>query len=159
MLDKTQSKVYLDTLTSNLRSAMTDVCRTTLGEFVVYTPDADVDNSSAVAALLPLMGERPGMLMLYMDTVSARYVTRLMTGVELDEITESDMLDCIGELSNQTSGSAKTNSVKMGYPFSVVIPIAIRGEKLDFYYKKNTITSMSVFAGDGFKIAMRVILF
>ncbi len=91
-----------------------------------------------MAAILPLMGEKTGMLLIDTDFTSLKTLTSYMTGIDKNSITEGDALDCIGEISNMVAGIAKARLKEKDFSFTITTPFSVKGSDLDFVFKNGT---------------------
>lgn len=97
------------------------------------------ENTLDYTATMGLCGEREGLLVLSLESETARHIVAAMLGEDESEI-DGDLVDGVGELANMIAGTAKTTLGKDDYHFELSIPAVIEGEK-------NIVTPQTGFKG------------
>ncbi len=89
--------------------------------------DSQFKAKGDVAGMIGMIaGSLKGTMSISFQKESIFYIIDNMLGEKHTEVSQG-VLDCVGELTNQIYGSAKTTLNQMGYAFDMAIPSVIHG--------------------------------
>lgn len=81
-----------------------------------------------VTGVIGLAGEREqGSMAIVFTKPAILQIVSSMLGEEFSEVN-SDILDCVGELTNMISGGARASLAKLGMKFEMALPTMIQGD-------------------------------
>ncbi len=86
-----------------------------------------------VTAMVGLAGQLCGMLSFCCDNKAALLITSKMLGAELDKISNNEMSDALGEVSNMVAGNFKNKVSGLGDGCMLSPPTVITGSDYDTY--------------------------
>lgn len=147
----------LKDISSAFFDSLKEVVSTTAGFFLQEI--APRESYGDIAAILDFTGENSGFLLIDADIEALRSLSSYMTGCEAEEISETDMSDCLSEIANMTGGNAKAVLANKGFHFSLTMPFTITGENKQLFFKKNTTMLHSAFSDGKVIIGIRVVLY
>ncbi len=115
------------------------------------------EEHDGIVGIMPLSGSKNSMIMLEAPK-GLDIITSYMIGIDVAEITEKDLIDCIGELANMVSGTAKLRLVPHALHLMLSTPFVAKGAGLKFFFKRSTVFEASLGCED-ILLNMRVLLF
>ena len=112
--------------TLDLGSAVKGVFETMLGlPFAVADEFAEVDaGAPSVTGVISISGDWNGAVVVAVPRTLARAVAAAMFALEPDALTDAEVEDAVGELSNMVGGATKT---MIGMPCSISLPSVTEG--------------------------------
>ncbi len=116
-----------------LEVATREVFELMLGSQLSLAETAEAKAPHDVTAMVGLAGKLCGMLSFCCDKKAALLITSKMLGVELDKISNSDMSDALGEISNMVAGNFKNKISGLGDGCMLSPPTVITGSDYAAY--------------------------
>lgn len=119
--------------------------------------DKLIKKTDTIAAVISISKEHQGLVIIKMSEKTAKKLTLYMTGEE--EPSRDELLDCAAELGNMFCGVSKMRLADAGFSVFFEVPFTVKGENLDFHFKKGTQETASYFTDGDISISLRIILF
>lgn len=119
-------------------TAVKDVVRTMAGlELNEIKPFSENDEAvlEEVTGLLMMVGEPNVLLSLSMSKKTALTFVVYMTGIVNSQINDSELNDCVAELTNMIAGQIKTQLAGLGHHFKILPPIVVAGSSYNIVHK------------------------
>jgi chemotaxis protein CheX len=113
--------------------ATREVFELMLGSELSLPESAGVGPKHNVTAMVGLAGQLCGMLSFCCDKKAALLITSKMLGAEMDKISNTEMSDALGEISNMVAGNFKNKISGLGDGCMLSPPTVITGTDYDAY--------------------------
>lgn len=112
-----------------------------------------------ISGLMRLSGTSEGRLALSFDEITARRLIAAVLGVNIDELSRTDIEDGVYEAVNVIGGNAKAKLAGTAHHFEISTPRVIRGNLLEFQQDAPSKTLVVLFEiSEGGKFALEICL-
>ncbi len=131
----------------------------TVSGISVFTGNPLAETKDSFVGVLPLTGDRSGLFLFKSNEESLRILASCMTGTAVEQISEMDMRDCVGELANMICGLCRARATSLGIHFTLASPFCVRGyDFIEFTFKKNANIVSQTFLSDEISFKITLIL-
>jgi len=118
--------------------ALAEVIGTVTGVYLHNEPSEADACFDEITGVMRLCGKKGGVLFISANEPDIRVLCSLMTGLQEEEATKSDIEDALCEFVNMTAGSAKLRLSDPDYAFTLSSPFVIRGKDITITTKNKT---------------------
>jgi len=114
---------------------------------------------SEICGTMMLGGNATVLITVSTDKDSAKTIVSYMTGIDVAELTDEEVVDGIAEIVNMLSGSCKTRNSEKNFEYTLTTPFVMVGDNLDILTKKSVEKYFSNFEADTIKLQLKLFYF